>query len=78
MRFLQRIADTRMGRSKHTIPRPTQLRSVQFKFHQFIHILQRHHITIQLYHSLILDEREGCELAPAVVESSIVAVVFVC
>lgn len=76
MRLLQRIAHTSMTRSKHPLPGPRQLRRIELEIHQLVHILEGDHVAIQLDDALILDQREGGQFAPAVVEPHVVGVVL--
>lgn len=76
MRLLERIANTRMSRRKHPIPIATHSRRIQLNVHQLIHILQNHHIAIQLYNTLILHQRKLRKLAPAIIEPRIIRVVL--
>lgn len=66
-----------MTGSKDPIPFAAQTWWIELQFHQFVHILQHHHITIELYNPIIFDQRERCEFAPAVIEASIIAVILV-
>lgn len=76
MRLLQRIANTSMTSCKHTLPRPRQLRGIELEIHQLVHIVERDHVAIQLDDALILDQREGGQFAPAVVEPHVIGVVL--
>lgn len=77
MRFLQRITSARVPRGENPLPLPRHARRIELHLHQLIHVLQRQHVRIQLHDSVILDEAEGRELAPAIVEAWVVGVVHV-
>lgn len=77
MRLLQRIARTRVTGREHPVPHPTDLRCIQLDVHQLVHVPQHEHVAVQLDHAVVLDEREGSQFAPAVVEARVVGVVLV-
>jgi len=77
MRLLQWITHTSMACCIDLVALPIIPRWIEFNFHQFIHILEYHHVAVQLYNSIILLKREWCQLAPAVIEAGIIAEVFV-
>ena len=52
-------------------------RSIELNLHKLIHIPHYHHVAVQLHDPVILLQRKGCELTPAVVEARIVGEVFV-
>jgi hypothetical protein len=76
MLLLQRIAHTSMTRGKDSLPLAAYFWRIQFHLHQLIHVLQSHHIAVELHDSFIFDEAEGCKLAPAIVEARIIGIVF--
>ena len=65
-----------MARSEYTVAGPRHLWWVQLDFHQLVHIVQDHHVTVELHHPLVLGQRERGELAPAVVESHVIDIIF--
>ncbi len=77
MRFLKWITDASMTCRKHSISFPLHTRWIELQLHQLVHVLKHHHVAVQLHYPIILDEREWGELTPAIIEASIVAVVFV-
>lgn len=77
MRLFQRIATTCVACCKNLFSRNITARRVQFKIHQFVHVFQNQHVAVQLYDSVIFDERERREFAPTIIESSVVGIVFV-
>lgn len=76
MGFAQRIAGASMAGGKDSIPRASESRGIQLNIHQLVHILEDEHVTVQLHDAVELNEREGRELGPAVVEARIVGVVL--
>lgn len=48
---------------------------VQGHGHELVHVLQDEHVAVELDDAVVLDEAEGGELGPAVVEARVVAVV---
>lgn len=77
MRFLQRITNTRVPRCKNSLSLPRHARRIELQLHQLIHILERQHIRIQLHDSVIFDEAERREFAPAIVEAGVVGIIYV-
>jgi hypothetical protein len=66
-----------MRRREHPLPFARHAGGIQLHLHQLIHVLQCEHVAVQLHHALILRQAEGRQLAPAVVEARVVAVVDV-
>ena len=77
MRLFERIANTRMARSKDPVPGAIAICRIKLNVHEFVHIPQDQHIAVQLHHTVILFQGERRQLAPAVVESWVIAEVFV-
>lgn len=48
---------------------------VQGHGHELVHVLQDQHVAVELHDAVVLGQAEGGELAPAVVEARVVAVV---
>ena len=76
MRFMKWVADASMACGKNLIPLSFSAWRIQFNTHQLIHIAQHQHVTIKLYHTLVLRQRERCKLGPTRLKAWIVAVVF--
>ena len=76
MRFLQRVAHTRVACSKDPLPLPTQARRVKLEIHQLIHVLQDQHVAVKLHHAVILYQAERRQLGPAVVEARVCRVIL--
>ena len=66
-----------MARCKDSVPQTLCARRVKLNFHQFIHVSQYQHVTIQLHHPIVLHKRKWCEFAPAIIESRVVGVILV-
>lgn len=66
-----------MAGRKYSCARAIAGRRFQLNIHQFIHVFQHQHVTVQLYHPVIFDKRERSEFAPAVVEPCIINIVLV-
>lgn len=49
---------------------------VEVHGHELVHVLQGEHVAVELDDTVILSQAEGGQLAPAVVEARIVAVVL--
>ena len=65
-----------MTSRKYSVPLSLAIRSIELKLHKLIHIPHHHHVAIQLHNPVILLERKGCELAPAVVEARVIGEIF--
>lgn len=51
-------------------------RVVELEVHELVHVAQHQHVRVELDDALVLGQREGRQLAPAVVEARVVAVVL--
>lgn len=51
-------------------------RVVELEVHELVHVAQDEHVRVELDDALVLGEGKGCQLAPAVVEARVVAVVL--
>ena len=76
MRLLQRIAHARVAGREHLVALPSHARGIQLQLHQFVHVVQDQHVAVQLHDAVIFDQREGGELAPAVVKAWVIREVF--
>ena len=76
MRLLKRIAHAGMTGGKDTVSSPLQFRRIEFQIHQFVHVLERDHVAIQLDDAIIFDERERSQFTPAIVEAHVIGVVL--
>lgn len=71
------IANASMARCKNSLSLAITIHRIQLELHEFIHVPQYQHITVELDHPVIFFEREGRELAPAIIESWVIGKVFV-
>jgi len=76
MRLLQGIADTGVTCCEDAVTATGELSTVKRDVHQLVHVLEDEHVAVKLDDTLILDQTEGSELAPAIVETRVVAVVL--
>lgn len=76
VRLLQRVTHTCMAGRKDPWPHARRTWRIQLQVHQLIHVLQDQHIAIQLHNSVVFHEREGSQLAPAIVEARVITVIF--
>lgn len=80
VRFLERVAHASVAggedtRARLAGARLAEGRRVEVEVHQLVHVAQHKHVGVQLDDARVLGQREGRELAPAVVEARVVGVV---
>lgn len=77
--LLERVADAGVAGGEDTLRTRPACRGggavVQGHGHQLVHVLQHQHVAVELDDAVVLRQAEGRELAPAVVEARVVAVV---
>lgn len=75
----QRVADAGVARGEDALGVGTPGGGcgavVQGHGHELVHVLQDQHVAVELDHAVVLGQAEGGELAPAVVEARVIAVV---
>ena len=77
---LERVADAGVARGEDALARARILgahggRGVQLQVHELVHVLEDEHVRVELDDAGVLDEGEGRQLGPAVVEARVVGVV---
>lgn len=76
----QRVADAGVARGEDALRVRTAGRGggavVQGHGHELVHVLQNEHVAVELDDAVVLGQAEGGQLAPAVVEARVVAVVL--
>jgi hypothetical protein len=76
VRLLERIAHARVTCSEDAVAFASHACGVQLEVHELVHVLECHHVAVELHDAVVFGEREGRELAPAVVEARVVGVIF--
>ena len=76
MSLLQRVAHARVAGGEHPVTLALQTGRIELQLHQLVHVSHHQHVAIELHHTVILDQREGRQLAPAIVEPWVLIVVF--
>lgn len=77
MRLLERIAYTGMARCKYPVALASGTRWIQLQLHQLIHVLQHHHVAVELDNPVILFQREWRQFTPAIIEARVISEVLV-
>lgn len=60
-----------MTRRKDPVARTGQLGRIELQLHQLVHVAHHDHVAVELDDALKLDQREGRQLGPAVVEARV-------
>ena len=66
-----------MACCEDSVPFAFAARRVQLQVHELVHVFENEHVAIKLYDAVIFGQGEGCEFAPAIIETSVIAIVFV-
>lgn len=56
VRFLKGVADTSMASGENAVTVSTNFWGIQVDIHQFIHVLQDNHVTVELHNTVIFHE----------------------
>lgn len=80
VRLLERVAHASVASGEDTGAiltgaRLAEGRRVEIEVHQLVHVAQHEHVGVELDDARVLGQREGRQLAPAVVEARVVGVV---
>jgi hypothetical protein len=76
VRLLQGVADAGMAGGEDALARPLKTRRVELEIHQLVHVLADQHVAVELHDAVVLDQAEGRQLGPAVVEARVGRVVL--
>ena len=76
MRLLEWIADAGMAACKDTVSFALHPGWIELQIHQFVHVLENSHVAVQLDNSVIFDQGERRQLAPAIVKSWVIGEVL--
>lgn len=76
MRLLERIAHAGVAGGEDAIALAAFAGRIEFQIHQLVHVLHGEHVAVELDDAVVLFERKGRQLAPAVVEARVVGKVL--
>jgi hypothetical protein len=77
MWFLERVAHACVACGEDSVALACHGSGIELEVHELVHVLEHHHVAVELHDAVVFGERKGREFAPAVVEARVVGVVFV-